>query len=631
MTKTLLSAAVLALSLTGSVSAYAGEVDFFDQLGTRHAPSGGILTAGSTNQHFYTSTSNLWYVVNEFAWDLKSEMEMNPGAAAITVTYAATETDAPETLFTIPAESAVFEIEPAFPAFNLDGIFGMYLTDEQKEYFKEAGEYVINFPAGYFTVGSDDVAAFTIAITATGAVTEEYPFEVWPEDGSTVDSLSEITITFPTATNVTYCDGKISTLTNSDGTVNLKQNYPKINGNTLIFGFTAPADGWPAGEYTFTVFDKQICVNPDIYFDESESGNGNVGAITVKYVVAPSVKYGDLADVLELGIPDDLEANRKNTVTQYGQSGMGIVYLNTNKPVQNLGGYDMIVYTYKESEDAESEVLNVMNPNDPDSGMLVMGTTPSIDYGEVGGDIGTSLICFLFAQSFDDQGLIVDPSQFPKYSRNGLYTLEIPDGVFGLADGTVLRGITLTYAYDDSEDVYGTGYTLTPEPGRYESASDLFDYDSKGITITFPEAKFVDSYNKVATLTLPDGKVIYNNQPKGGYYKNYLTLTFGLRNVDWDHEGEYVLEVLPEAIGLDQGDMVYWEYNDITPNFPGLKAVYVIDGSVGICAVGMDKAESYTVCTLDGKVILSGAKYSALTTLNSGIYVINGKKVQILK
>lgn len=646
MKKSLLSKSLLALLLTAGAAGatfsiagnaeapavQAGDVDFFAQLGTREAPASVYLTEGSTDDHFYTTLSNVASVVNEFAWNLKSEMEMNATSDPVTVVYAENALSAPTTLFTIEANSPVFDIEPAFPAFGMDGVFGIYLTEEQKSKFDKAGEYVLSFPAGYFQVEEEDVAAFSIAITVEGGSSQEenYEYVLYPEAGSTVESLSTIELEFPTASSVTYCDADVANLKSADGSVDITVKYPTIDSKSLVFNFAEPDGGWPAGEYTLTVYDKQVCVNPGITF-EDEPGTGNVGTITAQYTVASQVKYGELADVLILNTPDDIEANRKNTVTQFGQSGMGVLAFYLNQPIKTVGGNDMILYSYKPTEDGEVEVLNVINPLDSESGLLFISAAPSIDYGDEGDFSGMGMMYMLMAKTYDNNGVVVDPSQFPTYRRNGYYTLEIPDGIFALEDGTVLKGLTLTYAYDDSEDVYGTGYTLSPEPGTYQSAAELFDVDSEGIKVTFSDAKFVDYNGRCATLTLPDGQVLSNNTPKGGYNKTWLTFTFGLRNVDWSAKGEYVFEVLAEAVGLDQGFSEDWSDAGLVPNFPGLKAIYIISDTSAVWAIDLEKSENYTVYTLDGKALLLNAPAESLTTLNAGIYVINGRTVRIAK
>ena len=47
--------------------------------------------------------------------------------------------------------------------------------------------------------------------------------------------------------------------------------------------------------------------------------------------------------------------------------------------------------------------------------------------------------------------------------------------------------------------------------------------------------------------------------------------------------------------------------------------------------LGLDAADSYTVISLDGKVLVRGGNADALLNLNEGLYIINGKKVLLRK
>ena len=615
------------LSAPEAVAPQAADVNFFDLLGERYAPASSILSAGSTDNHFIVSGNYASYVVNEFAWELTGDLDLGSGSQPVVVTYV-DGTSSVKELFTIPAgDDDTFFVEPPFPAFNLPGALTIDMAESQKAMFDAPGDYIMSFPAGYFVSDGENVGAFTLTITIEGAAPVDYSYTLSPEDNAVVESLSLITVSFDT-NSVTYCDGAVATLSNESGYTE-SAKYPTLDGGSLVFNFAGPEGGWTPGIYTFTVLDKQICVNPDPFFDDSESGAGNVEGFSATYVIEKAVNTIDFDAIASLVTPDALEANRKNTTTQFGVSGMGVVVIGLNQMIHPVNGNEMILYSYKENESAEEEILNVLNPLNEYSGIILGGIAAADEFGGEFGDYRYSMT-FLFAQDFDDYGLIIDPSQFPKYRRTGMYTLVIPDGAYALEDGTLVNGFTLTYAYDDSEDVYGLGYEITPEPGKYDTAAELFKYGSEGVKVSFTDAKFIDYQGRPATLTLPNGEMLPCNTPQGSYNNTYLTFTFGNNETDWSQMGEYVFEVKAGCVGLDQGFEDDWEDMGVTPNFPGLKAIYIV-GATNVCIVDLESASSYDVYTLDGKTLMLGASSEDLTTLSAGLYVINGNKVRVVK
>ncbi len=344
-------------------------------------------------------------------------------------------------------------------------------------------------------------------------------------------------------------------------------------------------------------------------------------------------------EYMTLGIPSSLEANRANTHTNFGQTGLGICVFGLTErgmTVRSCEGY--VTIGFSAEKDGEPEILRSLKPGNSAGGIMIMGATP-FDNGDFSNNPALYTLYMFFASNPDaESGLALDSQLLPLYRQTGYYTVTIPDGAFALADGTLIPGAKIQFHYSDAQAPHNFNYTLSPAAGeekQYPSAADLFAPSSGGITVTFAGTRQVDYLRNVqlSKLTLPDGTELSGNVPTGGGNRAYLTFTFGSRSQDWSQAGQYEFEVLPNVIGLDQGEYDEWELDGTVPNFPGLKATYIVEDDMtnGVLLYGVDKADSYTVHSLDGRQIMQNASPARMADLDGGVYIVNGKVVNIVK
>lgn len=220
----------------------------------------------------------------------------------------------------------------------------------------------------------------------------------------------------------------------------------------------------------------------------------------------------------------------------------------------------------------------------------------------------SQVVAFYFVTSNTPEQQFLNP---------GTYKMVVDDGVFrrgNAEDGyTPLEGATVTYEYHNSVYVDWT-YTLTPSSGS--NVENL-----QTIELTFPNARSVGYSNKAGfILTNPNGEEVhgastYPAQRNGNQivctYKDSAKVT-----VDWI-QGTWTFTINPNVVTVD------------SQPFEGLTAVYTIGTHVGVEILGLEKAETYTVVSLDGKLLVNNGPASSLLSLTRGMYVINGKKVMV--
>lgn len=342
-----------------------------------------------------------------------------------------------------------------------------------------------------------------------------------------------------------------------------------------------------------------------------------------------------ITDYLTLSTPSSLEAKPANTRTPFGQTGLGILIFGvTDKNLKVNSCEEDITMHYSSTPDGEQTLLRSLKTTGNAPGVMIMGIQPFDNYDF--SDQPAVYVMYMFFASKEDSNneLDIDKEKLPLYRQDGYYKVTIPDGAFKLSDGTLLAGAEFTYHFDATEAPRDLSYSITPASGSVaESAADIFSKDTSGIRVDFTGARYVDYLHSgnVATLTFPDGKVLKSNSPKGGGYRRYLSFTFGTSTTDWSQDGEYEFEILPGRVGIDQGEYTEWSYDGTQPNFPGMKALYVVDSTSGVLLPGVSKAEYYDVYTLTGKVLLKNASHTDLKLLEEGIYIVNGRVVRIIR
>ena len=351
-----------------------------------------------------------------------------------------------------------------------------------------------------------------------------------------------------------------------------------------------------------------------------------------------SQEVGEQHSVIEyltLYTPSSLEATPLSTRTPFGQTGMGVLIFGvTDKNLQINKCDQKVTISYSEEKDGEQTLLRSLTPGTSTGGLMIQGVVMYDDYEFSNNPPVFTLFMFFASKEDSDAGLALSTEELAKYKKSGYYTVSIPDGAFGFTDGTLLKGATFTYHYDATEAPRDLSYKVTPASGSTsESAEELFAYNKSGIRVDFTGARTIDYVRTgaVATLTFPDGEVLKSNAPTGGGSRRYLSFTFGTRRTDWTQQGQYEFKILPETIGIDQGEYDEWLNDGTIPNFPGLTATYIVDDTVGVMLPGVKKSETYTVYTLGGQVLYTAATPGQVAQLTPGVYIINGTVTAIKK
>lgn len=373
----------------------------------------------------------------------------------------------------------------------------------------------------------------------------------------------------------------------------------------------------PSGEY-----EVRIPVDALTYLNATATE-----VFTYKYNVkgVDLPQNGELSDYITLNIPSSLDANPLNTKTPYGSTAMGIISLGLKTELTPVADCDKIKYYYKADETSEPELLTELDPN---NGMQVaiMGAVGGDDSGLLEFDPVTFMYLLL---ANDGQGGVDMNAVKTTYSRTGFYVLDIPNNAFKAGD-VQLNGIQLTYYFDNTEVPVDFVYTLTPADGsQISDAAATFGSQGTGITLEFPNASLVDSFSAAGKMTFPDGNTVTSTP---GWTKNMkgLIFCFGGKNTDWSKDGQYVFEIPEGKVLVDMGWVYDLDYGE-KGNFPGLKATYIVSESVGVGLIGLDKADSYNVYTLDGCAVKLNAAPAEMVDLAPGLYIINGQKVKVVK
>lgn len=549
------------------------------------------------------------------------------------LSYKAEGEEEAEVLGEIAANSAAVELEEPmeFGTSLLDGSLYIDFAQVAEGFpFTSAGTYTLEIPNGFFTLDGVNVEGTTVEITVNKKPVD-FTYTLDPEAGGDVETLESIILTFPNASDINYASDSehpVATLESEDGSLVLDCIYPQSDWmNTLTLKFGDANTQWVKGKYTLTVHKGSVSVdNPN--FDDSELESGNFEGLTAEYnyIGETVVEMGDITDYLNLSIPSSLEANTANTTSPFGSTGMGVVMYGLKADFERVDGAEFIQMLYQAEEGSEPEVLATVNPANENQ-LLIFGAgimdddLPSFD--------PVKFMCIMF-NGDGEGGLEEDQSA---YNREGYYHVVFPDGCFK-AEGKLLKGTTITYHFTQGGSEFNYEYSVTPDP---EEAIKLDDakttFFTNGISLVVEGSEAIESLENSATLTCPDNTVITKNLPVSNW-TNKLTWKFGTNNTEW-LEGQYVFEIFPGKIYVDQTsgyiDADVLNDSGVEGNFPGLKAVYTVSSTVGVWMIGIDKADSYNVYTVDGKVVKLNALPSEMVDLQPGLYIINGKKALVRK
>lgn len=354
-------------------------------------------------------------------------------------------------------------------------------------------------------------------------------------------------------------------------------------------------------------------------------------------MIAPAVANAEALDFFKyarFAMPSSEKCPIDET---FRESGMGII---TMAAVDNLEINDECTgnatIEYSATADGAKTLLKSVpikfDENGDGTGVTVFGVAASADDVDPGEIPSNNTIYFAFVTVSDVE--YKSPKLEP-YKKYGFYTLTFPEGAFMLRneDGstTMLTGETVTYELTAPvAEELDFSYTVSPNSGT--DITDLINPDPKknnfSLTLTFTNCKSVSYTDSGCGAKLQNGTTILANSfPSFSDDHKSLIFSFGNSSTNWKN-GTWNFTIPANRLVLNPKPNKEYEEG----NVPEIKGIYfVIDngGQSAIAAIGLEPADSYTVVTLDGKVVLKDASSEALTTLAPAIYIINGKKVVI--
>lgn len=205
----------------------------------------------------------------------------------------------------------------------------------------------------------------------------------------------------------------------------------------------------------------------------------------------------------------------------------------------------------------------------------------------------------------------------PAITEPGGYVLIIPENYFlvGSEFDTYANMEYFGIYYIEAAPAEDVELTVNPAAGEV-SALTRIDIDAKGID----EAVCWDAQEDI-TITDAEGNTVFTAT---GSDLDATSFDFDT----WSFLGYYIEPNITEpgvyTLHIPAG---FFTFADDSVNI-ALEVVYTVTTS-GITSVGVEKADSYTVYTIGGVLVLKSADASALSTLAPGFYVINGKKVLV--
>lgn len=508
-------------------------------------------------------------------------------------------------------------------AIDLGGSLGPSdeLQVEFKVVFRQNGTYTVTFDDNCFMLADGTPLKGTSFTYEYSYVKKEadLTYELSIPTGAVVKDLSEIKIKFSNASHFDYASGVVANLKSADGSINLNAYPVKIVKDGFTFGFGNFNTEWVSGEYTFSIYPNMLSVDDDEFYDTEE---GNFPGLKAKYTLE-AVAKPKLEDHYALVVPNSLNANRTNTANSMTGYGMQIIRIAVDGGLitVNPNCKDWVEMSYASADFEDFDGFSI-NPQD-DTCFSITQVGASADDGLLEFGQSAATVNMLFPVWDDVEGDAL------KYRKEGTYTLNIPSGLL-LCNDVPMKGLELQYTYKDEEDEFDFSYQITPNPAEtLADASVLkeiyvtFNGCSSKCPVDYRNASKGGGYlydpngNEVARLTA------YLQNANGVEDGKTIMYRFGNKNTEWI-PGAYQFEIKKNivAVGLPN-------YTDTQAgNFPGLTVVFtVVDNNPSsVAMIGVEKAESYTVVSLDGKVILKDATPAEILNLKKGLYIINGQK-----
>lgn len=192
----------------------------------------------------------------------------------------------------------------------------------------------------------------------------------------------------------------------------------------------------------------------------------------------------------------------------------------------------------------------------------------------------------------------------------GKYGIHVPSGYFSNNGTPILTPLTATYTVAAEQEA---NITFVPA-----NKSAMVEF--KQVEITFKDYNEVGLGSGRATIyNVKDGKSRTLPDAEYGVEFNQMVQKLNSTGATISTDGAYYIS-FPDGYFLDGNG------NSI----PGFEYHFTIDKNLGITGIGADENGNYVVYTLGGVLIANG-KAEVLNSLESGMYIINGKRIYIAR
>lgn len=335
-------------------------------------------------------------------------------------------------------------------------------------------------------------------------------------------------------------------------------------------------------------------------------------------------------DNVQLFVPRTLTTSISGT---YEGMGMAMYWMRASDKLDlNYDSTGTMKMEYSATADGEKVLLSevpTVPAEDVEMGIMVIGGAASAEDDDPIGFPTNMNIFFSFIPLSEIAG---DSDLANKFREPGFYTMTFPEGTFVVKneDGsyTPVSGETIVFELtSEKPKEIDTSYTLDPVDGS--DISELLHPVSGGkeslsITITFPNATSVTTIDNGSGAKITNGSHTYY-KPFPSINKNSMVFTF--IGAEWP-DGAWNFSIPSGRIVVDPVDYKAYDIGD--GNVPEINATFIVKRALSkIEVTPIDTADSYTAISIDGKIVLRNASADRLSSLDAGLYIINGKKVVI--
>lgn len=428
------------------------------------------------------------------------------------------------------------------------------------------GTYTITFPAGYFSLGEDNVDSPEMTLVYTiGDVPGDYPAVFTPAPGELTQLPEQIDIVFPDYNMVGFSGG-IATIQFNDG------DPEDLPDGSYDMEQDANCCFQPLGDFAWLAIDGTVTITfPEGYF--------NLDGTASPEMVIVYTNGGNLDDPIVLESLN-MEWDPEPGVIKQLPDDIAFLFVDYPDTSWWCGNETRATIQFNDEEPVELEWAdwNMEDGASPAEGLQPLG-------------------------------------EFAQKSEPGTYTIIFPEGYFLVGDNyDYSPEIEIVYTIEGVTPVVARP-TVDPVDGSELTALPAF------ITLTFA-SEWIHDENAEAEATIQ----FNNNTPVELEYEKDYSLSALLYQQQLGEfagatgEGTYTI-VFPEGYFL----MGSWANFAAAVPVPAMKVVYTVENGTGVSLVGIE-SDRYLVYNPAGVLVLDTKNADDLKALK-GLYIVNGIKV----